>query len=132
MKKIIALLLLICTFALCLVSCASMDKYEDNLGTKYEVEKLKKSEIKELAEDFDLDDDDYDIENALIAEHKNNGYTVCIFECKSSSKAKELEKDLEDVMDDINDYSSTPYYAVRKGKFVFAGNQKAIDNALGK
>ena len=67
MKKIIALLLLICTFALCLVSCASMDKYEDNLDKNYDVEKIKKSEIDDLAEMLDLDMDDYDIDSAIKA-----------------------------------------------------------------
>jgi len=129
MKKIIALLLLICTFALCLVSCASLDKYEDNLGKDYDVENLKKDEIEDLADAFDLDIDDYDIEDALMAESEKGDDGLYIFECKSSSKAKKLEKDMKDAMDELNE---DEWDVVRKGKFVLIGTEDGIDDALGK
>ena len=129
MKKIIALLLLICTFALCLVSCASMDKYEDNLGKDYDVENLKKDEIEDLADAFDLDIDDYDIEDALMAESEKGDDGLYIFECKSSSKAKKLEEDMKDAMDELNE---DEWDIVRKGKFVLIGTEDGIEDALGK
>ena len=128
MKKIIALLLLICTFALCLVSCASLDKYEDNLGKDYEIGKIKKAGINELADELDLDADDYDIESALMAEHKDKDYELYIFECKSSSKAKKFAKDIEDAFDEY----PSDLDVVQKGKFVLAGSKDAIEDALGK
>ena len=131
MKKIIALLLLICTFALCLVSCASMDKYEDNLDKNYDVEKIKKSEIDDLAEMLDLDMDDYDIEEALMAESKKGDDGVYIFECKSSSKAKKLAKDVEDALDEVKSYISD-MEVTKKGKFVLIGTEDGIEDALGK
>ena len=125
MKKIIALMLIVCTFALCLVSCASMDKYEDNLGKDYDVENLKKDEI----EVFDLDIDDYDIEDALMGESEKGNDAIYILECKSSSKAKKLEKDAKDA---IKELGEDELEIVRKGKFVLIGTEDGIEDALGK
>ena len=131
MKKIIALLLLICTFALCLVSCASMDKYEDNLSKDYDIEIPDDDDMLNMAfkDITHLDAEDYEIENLLYADHNEENYVVYILECKTSSKAKELAKDLEKL---IEEYDSNYTDVVRKGKFVFWGYEKAINDALGK
>ena len=132
MKKIIALLLLICTFALCLVSCASLDKYEDNLGKDYEVNSLSDEEIEELIEelnegDIELDPDDYDIEDGFFGYDDDN--LIYVFECKSSSKAKKLSKDLKDAFEELDE---DDIEITRKGKFVLVGNEDGIEDALGK
>jgi len=132
MKKIIALLLLICTFALCLVSCASLDKYEDNLGKDYEVNSLNDEEIEELIEelnegDIELDPDDYDIEDGFFGDDDDN--QIYVFECKSSSKAKKLSKDLKDAFEELDE---DDIEITRKGKFVLVGTEDGIEDALGK
>ena len=132
MKKIIAFLLLTCTLTFCLASCSSLKSYENNLGDDYKIDHYDEDEIEELAEEFDIDADDYGIIAIIEAKDKDKGYYAYIIQCESSKKAEELVDDLEDIVKLMDQYSSYDIDAVADGKFVLVGNEDVIDDALDK
>ena len=132
MKKIISLMLLLCTLTLCLASCASLKSYEKNLGDDYKLNTYDEDEIEDLAEEFDIDADDYGISAIVEAKDKDKVYYAYIIQCKSSKKAEELVDDLDDIVKLMNKYYSFEVDAVADGKFVLVGNEDVIDDALNK
>ena len=130
MKKIISLLLLVCTLAICLTSCASLKSYKKNLGKDYKTDTYDLDEIEELAEEFGIDADDYGISAIMEAKDKDKGYYAYIIQCKSSKKAEDLVDDLEDIVKLMDKYYSFDVDAVADGKFVLVGNKDVIDDAL--
>ena len=132
MKQFISLMLLLCTLTLCLASCASLKSYEKNLGDDYKLNTYDEDEIEDLAEEFDIDADDYGISAIVEAKDKDKGYYAYIIQCKSSKKAEELVDDLDDIVKLMNKYYSFEVDAVADGKFVLVGNEDVIDDALNK
>ena len=132
MKKIISLMLLLCTLTLCLAACASLKSYEKNLGDDYKLNTYDEDEIEDLAEGFSIDADDYGISAIVQAKDKDKGYYAYIIQCKSSKKAEELVADLDDIVKLMNKYYSFDVDAVADGKFVLVGNEDVIDDALNK
>ena len=132
MKKIISSMLLLCTLMLCLASCASLKSYEKNLGDDYKLNNYDEDEIEDLAEDFDIDANDYGISAIVEAKDKDNKYYAYIIQCKSSKKAEELVEDLDDIVKLMDKYYSFDVDAVADGKFVLVGNEDVIDDALNK
>ena len=130
MKKIVKLLSLVCIVTLCLVSCASFNSYERHLKDDYKVKFLDEDDIEDLAENFDVDLDDYGISKVMEVTDKDKGYYAYIIKCKSGKKAEELADDLDDVVKVMNAYYSFDVDAVVDGKFVLIGNEDVIDDAL--
>ena len=131
-KRILATMVLVIMLALSLTSCASLDSYKRNLGDDYETELLSTKEIEELADELDIDADDYGIVDIMSAEEKDSGYYAYFIECGSASEAEDLAKDLEDYVEILDDYYSFKIKAEVDGKFVLVGNASAIDKALDK
>ena len=133
MKKLIVMLLALC-ICLGLCACASMDKFEENLGSKYKIEKLDDDDLEDYAELLDLDVDDYNVIDAMEATHKKSGIGVMILECGSASDAEELAEDGEVMVELLESYYSSKYSfdSVAEGRFVLIGEEDAIEDALGK
>ena len=106
MKRLLALSMALVMLLVCLTSCGlKFDDYEKNLDdAKYEVETLKKSKIKALLEEIDLDKDDFPVENALYA-YKNSKY-IYVFEFESSGVAEDFMGEIEDMEDEFDDIVS--------------------------
>lgn len=134
MKKILAMLLLLC-LCLSLTACGvSMDKFEDNLSDDYDIESIDDDDLEEYAELLDLDMDDYEIEDAIEATHEKTGKGVMIIECGSKKAAEELGDDAEGMVKLLKAYYGSGYSfdLVVEGKFVLIGEEDAIEDALGK
>ena len=132
MKKTICLLALFCAMAMLLAACTSLATYEENLGKDYKVRMFDVKEIDELAEEFDLDADDYGISSIMEAKDKEKGYYAYIIKCESRKMAEELVDDLDDVVELMEQYSYFDVDAVADGSFVLVGNEDVIDDALDK
>lgn len=132
--KISVSIVCILMLALSLVACASMAKFEKNLGSDYKIKTYTDTEIKALAITFNLNPDDYGLKAVKEATNKETGCSVMIFECKSSSAAKKLVADSTDIVKMLESLypSNYSFDAVKKGKFVLIGETTAINGALGK
>ena len=140
MKKIISLILIAATLLLLcvtLASCASLESYKDTL--KEEGYKVKiyddEDDIEDWADAYDVDADDYDVKQILDATHKKKGYWLVIVECGSSSKAEDLLDDLDDVIEygeESFELMGWDFVAETNGNFVFFGEERAVEAALGK
>lgn len=138
MKRITNLLLLLCLVVFCLASCTSLNSYEDNLGKDYKVKIYEieddEDEIEDIAEDFDLDYEDYGIKAIIYAKDKDNSNPAYIIKCGSKKEAKELKSDLKDYINDEFRYDDDfdEIDVVIDGKFVLVGYEDVIDDALDK
>lgn len=134
MKKIISILALVCIMTLCLVSCGkSLESYEKNLGDNYRITYLDDYEIDELADDFDVNADDYGIKGIMKAKSTSTGsYYAYIIECGSSNKAANLVDDLAYYVNLMDYYYSFDVDAVTDSNFVLVGATSVINRALGK
>ena len=130
MKKTIALLIIIITLTFVFASCASLDSYKDNLGEDYKTELYDKDEIEDLADRFDIDEEDYEISAVMYAKDRDKGYYAYFIECGSSVEAAELVKELEDVVDLMDSVYSFDVKAVADSNFVLIGNADVISAAL--
>ena len=125
--------LILCAFCVIvltcvLISCGSMDNYEENLGRRYTVQYLDQDYIEFYTKLYDFPFDVYDVECGMKADHKNSEKFVVIFECQSKSSARKLAKDL------TYDIENTEYKDLdikRDGKFVFLGDKTSVTVALG-
>ena len=111
-----------------------MDTYKDRIRADYDIEIYDDQEdIEDCIDDLGIDSDDYEVVSFMWAEAEKGDDFAYIAECGSASHAKELVKDLEDVIEDMKDYYEDLDIAVaRDGKFVILGSQDAIDDVLGK
>ena len=138
MKRVTNLLLLLCLVVLCLASCTSLNSYEDNLGKDYKVKIYEieddEDEIEDIAEDFDLDYEDYGIKAIIYAKDKDNSNSAYIIKCGSKEEAKDLKSDLKDYIHDEFRYDDDfdEIDVVIDGKFVLVGYEDVIDDALDK
>ncbi len=125
MKKIIALMLLLCMSVFVLASCANISKFEDKLEDEdYEVDSVKEKEVKAFLKTLKLDIDDYKVKDTIEAESED-GDTVIIIKCgmfKSGKLVKDLEKAFK--KNDIG------YKVDKKGAYVFFGDKSAIKDAM--
>ncbi|MBQ9784104.1 MAG: hypothetical protein IJW29_01250 [Clostridia bacterium] len=134
MKKILALLAVL-VLMLSFSACRNMDYYEDNLKENdYKIETFSNSELEEFASYFELDPDDYNIEEAFAATNRDSGIIVYVMECGSAKDAKNLVEDSDVIIDFLEEVYSSKYSfdAINKGKFVFIGEEDAIEDALDK
>ena len=136
MKRIFALLSLICTLTICLVSCASLESYEKNLGSGYTTDYYSEDEIEDLADAFDVDLPKYGVKAVMEATEKNTNFYAYFIECDSSKNAKKLANDLDETVEYLNKYYSKYYtfevIAKADGKYVLIGNEEVINKALNK
>ena len=132
MKKIISILSLICIFTLCLASCASLETYEENLGSDYDIEIASDDEIDELAKEFGVKADDYGISAVMYAKKTQGGYYAYVIQCESSGAAEELVEDLAYVVGIMDAAYSFDVEAVADGKFVLVGNADVVAAAMGE
>lgn len=97
MKRLLVLSLALVMLLVGFTSCSkSFEDYEKILEeADYDIETLKKSEIKLLFEYMDLDKDDFPVVNVLDASKKNKNVTI--FEFESSGVAEDFLKELEDI-----------------------------------
>ncbi len=134
MKKILVLSAIL-ALAVSFSACRSMDYYEENLEDNgYDIDNLSNSELEEFADLFDLDPDDYKAKDSFLATHENTGVSVFVVECGSVKYAKELVEDADDIMVFLEESYSAQYSfdIINKGRFVFIGEEGAIDDALEK
>ena len=134
MKRIFSLAIVVCMSIFCLASCASMENFKKNLEKDYDIiETADYADIDDLADEMYLEDiDDYDVKKVMFATHEDNGRMIYIIECGSNAKADKLLKDMDDAIEEIDNYYSFKVDAVVKGSFVLAGAKSAIEDALGE
>ncbi len=126
MKKILALMLMLCMTALCFVSCASISKFEDKLeDADYEVEVIDdEDDIEAMFETLDLDYDDYKVKEILTAANEDFE-SVSIIKC-GMFKAGKLAKDIEEFFEESE---LDEMKVEKKGSCVLIGSKKAIKAA---
>ena len=133
MKRIFSLAIVVCMSIFCLASCASMESFEKNLKKDYDIEIADLEAIEDLADEMDLDFDDYDVTEAMFGRHEDNGRIIYIIKCGSNAKAKKLLDDMDDTIKELDEYYlSFKVDAVVNGSFVLAGAESAIEDALGE
>lgn len=117
--------MLVLIFAM--TSCIGMSKYEKRLEDDYTVKFLDEDEFDEMFDIFELDADDYGIEKVLIAGNKKSeAEFILVVECDSKKAAKDLYGDFKFIIDD-----DTEDVAI-EGKFVIAGYEKIVKDAIGE
>ena len=102
MKKTIKISIsIVCVLmlALSMVSCASMAKFENNLGDDYKIEHYNNNEIKSFATAFALNPDDYGVEAMFEGTNKTTGCGIMIIQCASPAAAKQLVADSDDIVE---------------------------------
>lgn len=126
MKRILALILMLCLSVLCFASCASISKFEDKLDdADYDVDTTDdEDDIEELFEALDLDYDDYKVKEVLMA-YNEEYESVTIIKC-GMFKAGKLVKDLEDAYEELE---IDDMKIEKKGSCVLVGSKKAIKAA---
>jgi transcriptional regulator GlxA family with amidase domain len=127
MKKFLVLLFVVVFASLSLVSCffPNADKAAEKLEDEdYEVETIKSKEAAAMLEMLDID---VEVDEALAAMNED-GEFVYIFYCASSSDAKDLQADLEKVLEDeeYEDMMGEIDGVERSGKAVYFGTKKAM------
>ena len=127
MKKAVSIFILLVLLTLALVSCGSIETYEENLGRHYEIEFFDEEDLEEMLEDLDEDADDYGLVGGFYAYHEDDYDSVIVLECKSAKAASTLAEDIEDA-----DVLGSSAKIVTDGKFVLAGDRNAVNDALGK
>lgn len=130
MKKIIALLLVVCTLCVGLVSCVDMKSFIDNLGDDYEIKNLTGDEVNALAALYGVEAKDYGIGETIKATHKERGTYVYIFECSSEENATALKSDTAGAITSSNLLSSVKITSVVEAQFVLIGAESVIQDAL--
>ena len=132
MKRILALILMLCMSVLCFASCASISKFEDKLDdADYEVDTTDdEDDIEDLIEVFDLDYDDYKVKVILYGVFMSRD--VFVIKCSSSSNAKKLKSDMNEASAELGQLMGGMEIKA-EGSFVILGSDSAaIDAALGK
>ena len=127
MKRLLILSLALVMLLVGFTSCSkSFEDYEKILDeADYEIDTMKKSEIKLVFEYLDLDYDDFPVENALYASKKNKEITI--FEFESSGVAEEFFEELED----MDTYEDEKLEVI--GKIVIiASSNSALKDAKGE
>ena len=128
MKKFLSLLVIICSFALVLVSCGekSMSDYTEKLGDGY---KLTETNGDSLASNFGIDGD-YDIELVVKAKSNSTGKYAYLIECGSKGDAKDLVNEVEEMLDAISTAYKVDVVAEYEGCFAFIGAESVVDEIL--
>ena len=127
MKRVLSILSLTLVLVMCLFMFAScgINKYEKNLEKAgYEVEEWDDEDIEEGLDMFGVD---YKVKKAFEAEDSKGNYVVVI---KFGSK-----KDAKEFANDTNVKMGASFLGGKiqyKGSVVMIGNQKALDDAVGK
>ena len=130
MKKTLALLIVIITLTFVFASCASLDSYKENLGADYKTDLYDYDEIEELADDFDIDKEVYEISAVMYAKDRSHGYYAYFIECGSGNQAEALVSELQDVVKLMNKYYSFTVEAIADSKYVLVGHSDVIRVAL--
>ena len=130
MKKVFLMSLCLLLGIVCLVSCASLENYEKNLGSNYKIEHLglENEDLESHIDDWGVSVNDYTIEDAILAETIDGEYDwVIIIQFASSEEAEKFENDTSDYL------SSDEYVQTQvEGKYVLCGEHSAVEKALGK
>lgn len=132
MKRIFALILVVCiSVGLCACS-ASMDDFKSNLGDDYKIITLSDRDLDDYADLLYLDVSDYGVKSAIEAKHKQKSTSVVIIECGSSSQAEQLSKDADDIVFLLEyTYGSRYSFDIKcEDSFVLFGESTAINDAL--
>ena len=137
MKKILFTIICLVLVLASLSSCASIDSYIENLENHgdFEVTKIRRDdEIDEIAAMVHLDPKDYGVKEIVYGHSGNSGVAigVVIVECGSKSKAKNLEKEVDEIVEYMKSLYPSNMYPIsyeREGKFLIVGSDMAIDAA---
>ena len=132
MKKVALVTLLLCVCVIFLTACTSLSTYLDRLGPIFSKEDFGEDDVLEYAERFELNEKAYGfIEGVKITNNETFEKAVLIA-CTSEAKAENLVADLTPHLDELSADNGDTVIAVNEGRFVFVGNEGAINAALGK
>lgn len=132
MKKNAILIVLLIFSVMCLfTSCKSMDTYEENLGSQYEIKRLNRDELLDIISGYISGQGQvmlaYDIKEALFAVNENSGDYVLIFELSEVEEAKAFYEALASAFSSFAADDLDGADLVRDSNFVLLGTTGALD-----
>ncbi len=130
MKKLLVLLFVVIFASLSLVACffPNADKATEKLEDEdYEVEELKKAEIKEFTEMLDIK---ASVEEAIAAYNEDDDAYLIVFYFESKADAKDFAEELEELLEDEEYEDVLDMMGIEaveaNGKAVMFGAKKAM------